>query len=199
MVCSLCSLNVLHQRKRRTFKDTLKSHFNYNHVILVIKRICIYLQSGACSLKVSITFWAWKAVLCLLCLHSGSKFQYFWKWNNEAKITEQIWMVCELGTVLLFNRFWFQNMPSDPKVTGPFKKQAPGDLSLVAWKTICGHCNHLKKVDCSNCSFTRYNWILYLTYLEQKSADFKLSFCWGFVKRSKLPQICYIHHSTMLK
>ena len=34
-----------------------------------------------------------------------------WKYQ----LTKQNWPVCELGTVLLFNEFWFQNLPSDPK------------------------------------------------------------------------------------
>ena len=63
-------------------------------------------------------------------------------------------MVCELGTVTGFD---FKICLLTRKVTGPFEKQAPGDLRLVAWKTIYGHCNHLKKVDCSNCSFKHYN------------------------------------------
>ena len=44
------------------------------------------------------------------------------------QITEQNWMVCELGTVLLFNRFWFQNMPSDLKSYRAFREIGPRGL-----------------------------------------------------------------------
>ena len=64
---------------------------------------------GPVSRKVMVTFWAWKAVLSSPCLYSRSKFQSFWKWYNEIhhQITKQNWPVCELGTVLIFNKFWF--------------------------------------------------------------------------------------------
>ena len=31
------------------------------------------------------------------------------------QLTKPSWLVCELGTVLRFNLFWFQNLPSGPK------------------------------------------------------------------------------------
>lgn len=70
------------------------------------------------SIEVPITFRAWKAVLCLLGLHSRSKFQLFYKrgkWNYQ--LTTQHWLVRELRTVLLLNRerFWFKKLLSGPK------------------------------------------------------------------------------------
>ena len=73
------------------------------------------------SIEVPIIFWEWKAVLYLLGLHSRSKFQLFWKWENESTN----WPVCELGNVLPLNRFWFQNLPSDPKSYRAFCKTGP--------------------------------------------------------------------------
>ena len=35
------------------------------------------------------------------------------------------WPVCELGNVLPLNRFWFQNLPSDPKSYRAFCKTGP--------------------------------------------------------------------------
>ena len=48
------------------------------------------------------------------------------QWSYQ--ITEQNWMVCELGAVLLFTRFWFQNMPSDPKSYRAFRVTGPRGL-----------------------------------------------------------------------
>ena len=35
------------------------------------------------------------------------------------------WPVCELGTVLLFNRLWFQNLPSGQKSYRDFRDTGP--------------------------------------------------------------------------
>ena len=56
-----------------------------------------------------------------------SKILKMIRWKYQ--VTKQKWTVCELGTVLLFNRFWFQNLPSDPK-----KKKKP-DRRLVSHST----------------------------------------------------------------
>ena len=39
------------------------------------------------------------------------------KWNYQ--LAKQTWLVCELETVLLFNRFQFQNLSSGPKSYRP--------------------------------------------------------------------------------
>ena len=64
--------------------------------------------SGARFSKVPITYRARKAVLCL---HFNIKVSIILKmipWNYQ--LTKQNWPVCELGTVLLFNRFWCYQM-----------------------------------------------------------------------------------------
>jgi len=45
------------------------------------------------------------------------------QWNYQ--LTKQNWLVCELGTLLLFNWFWFQNLPSDPKSYRAFLETGP--------------------------------------------------------------------------
>ena len=45
------------------------------------------------------------------------------------QLTKQNWPVCELGTVPLFNRFWFQNLPRTRRVTG-LSRNGPRDLPL---------------------------------------------------------------------
>ena len=45
------------------------------------------------------------------------------KWNYQ--LIKQNWPVCELGTVLLVNRFWFQNLPSGPKSYRDFRDTGP--------------------------------------------------------------------------
>ena len=52
-----------------------------------------------------------------------SKILKMIRWRYQ--LTMQNWTVCKPGTVLLFNRFWFQNLPSNPK-----KKKTP-DRRLV--------------------------------------------------------------------
>ena len=42
------------------------------------------------------------------------------------QLTKQYWLVCELGTELLFNRFWFWNLP-----LGLLEKWTPGPWFLV--------------------------------------------------------------------
>ena len=44
------------------------------------------------------------------------------KWKYKS--TKQNWLVCELGNVLPLNRFWFQNLTSDPKSYRAFHKTA---------------------------------------------------------------------------
>ena len=62
--------------------------------------------------------------LCWPCLHSSFNNLQMTQWSYQ--LTKQNWRVCELGTVLLFNMFWFENLPSGfKKVFGPLEKQAP--------------------------------------------------------------------------
>ena len=49
-----------------------------------------------------------------------SKILKMIRWKYQ--LTKQNWTVCELGTVLLFNRFWLQNLPSDPEKKTPDRR-----------------------------------------------------------------------------
>ena len=53
------------------------------------------------------------------------------QWNYQ--LTKQDWPVYGLGTVLLFNRFWFQNLPLDPKSYRPFQGTGPWNVLLIGW------------------------------------------------------------------
>ena len=46
------------------------------------------------------------------------------QWNYQ--LTKENWLVCELGTLLLFNGSWFQNLPSDTKSYRAFQETGPG-------------------------------------------------------------------------
>ena len=76
------------------------------------------------------------------------------QWNYQ--LMKQNWPVSELGTVLLFNRLWFQNLPSGPKSyrdfrdTGPTRKpnklfcqKIPQTKRLLKEKTV--HCSEHSK------------------------------------------------------
>ena len=75
--------------------------------------------------KVSTTFRARKALLCLPCLHEikVSIILKMTQWNYQ--LTKQNWPVCERGTLLLFNCFWFRNLPSDPRSCRDFRETGP--------------------------------------------------------------------------
>ena len=45
------------------------------------------------------------------------------QWSYQ--LTKQNWLVCELGTVLLLQRFWFWNLPSGPKSFRAFRETGP--------------------------------------------------------------------------
>ena len=45
------------------------------------------------------------------------------QWNYQ--LTKQNWPVCERGTLLLFNCFWFRNLPSDPRSCRDFRETGP--------------------------------------------------------------------------
>ena len=47
---------------------------------------------------------------------------FIYQFRNYQK---QNWPVCELGTLLLFNRFWFEYLITDPKSYRPFEKRDP--------------------------------------------------------------------------
>ena len=81
-------------------------------------------RTGARFSKVLITFRARKPVLCLSSLHLKSK----WMIQCNYQLTKQNLPVCELGTMLLFNRFWFKNLPSDPQSYRAFRETGPGPL-----------------------------------------------------------------------
>ena len=50
------------------------------------------------------------------------------RWNYE--LTKQNWLVCAVGTVLLFNRFLFQNLRSGPKGYRAFRETGPWSVIL---------------------------------------------------------------------
>ena len=88
-------------------------------------------RPGACFSKFPVTFRARKAVLCLTCLYSRSKFSNFENETMKLSINEAKLTSFELETVLLFNRCWFSNLPSGPKSyprafreTGPWSKMS---------------------------------------------------------------------------
>ena len=83
-------------------------------------------------LKAPITFRAQKPVLCLSCLHSRSIILKMIQWNYQ--FTKQNWPVCGPGTMLLFNRFWFQNLPLYAKSYRVFRETSP--WSQLENKTI---------------------------------------------------------------
>ena len=59
------------------------------------------------------------------------------------QLTKQNWPVCELGTVLLFNMFWFKNLPSDSKGYGPFEKWALEPPTTARLVVCCWSLPHL--------------------------------------------------------
>ena len=46
--------------------------------------------------------------------------------QRNNKLTKQNWLVCRLGTVLLFNRFWFLNLSSGLKSSRVCRETSPG-------------------------------------------------------------------------
>ena len=48
------------------------------------------------------------------------------QWNYQ--LTKQNWLVCGRGTVLLFNKFWLQNLPSGPKSFQALREMGPWSL-----------------------------------------------------------------------
>ena len=52
-----------------------------------------------------------------------SKILKMIQWNYQ--LTRQNWLVCELGTVTLFHRLWFQYLPSDLKTYWIFWETSP--------------------------------------------------------------------------
>ena len=127
------------------------------------------------SIEVPITFRAWKAVLCLLGLHSRSKFQLFWKWENESTN----WPVCELGNVLPLNRFWFQKFAFGPKKlpglpTPPPPPPPPQYRSMSLLQLVMSSCS--KKVLLSVHAQTSETNILHLDQMVMKSMTCKWLF-----------------------
>ena len=54
------------------------------------------------------------------------------QWNYQS--TRQNWVVCELGTALLFKKFWFfLNFPLGPEVFSPFEQRGPVFFQSEAW------------------------------------------------------------------
>ena len=85
---------------------------------------CTLLELGPRFSICPATFPARRASLCLPRLHSSFNNLQMTQWSYQ--LTKQNWRVCELGTVLLFNMFWFENLLSGlEKVSGPLEKQAP--------------------------------------------------------------------------
>ena len=51
------------------------------------------------------------------------------QWNY--RLTKRNWQVCELRTVVLFNRFWFENLSSGPKSYRAFRETRHWSLILL--------------------------------------------------------------------
>ena len=51
------------------------------------------------------------------------------QWNYQ--LTKRNWQVCELRTVVLFNRFWFENLSSGPKSYRAFRETRHWSLILL--------------------------------------------------------------------
>ena len=76
---------------------------------------------------------SWKAVSCLPCLHSRSKFQFqkiLKLIHQNYQLKKQNWLFCGLGIVLLLNRFGFKICLRDRKVSCPLEKQAPKEREV---------------------------------------------------------------------
>ena len=58
-----------------------------------------------------------------------SKILKMIRWRYQ--LTMQNWTVCKPGTVLLFNRFWFQNLPSNPKKKNAWSQVSSPSTELV--------------------------------------------------------------------
>ena len=102
--------------------------------ILPIYRVIVRLTHsgpGACFSKVSITFRPEKLFyVCRVCIQDQSSIILkMIQWNYQ--LTKQNWLVCELGTLLLFNWFWFQNLLSDPKSYRAFRETGPRLFGMV--------------------------------------------------------------------
>ena len=80
---------------------------------------------GARFSKLPITFRAPKPVLCLHVCIQDQSFNNFENVIMKLSVNRQNWPACEIETVLLFNRFWFQNLPSDPKSYRAFRETGP--------------------------------------------------------------------------
>ena len=61
------------------------------------------------------------------------------QWTYHDQLTKQNWLVCELGTTLLFNRSWFQSLPTDPNSYRTFRdlyKPHASPLSALSFKFV---------------------------------------------------------------
>ena len=81
-------------------------------------------------LESTVNFSGPESCFCLPGLYWRSRYQWLEKWSNETiYLTKQNWLVCQLGTVLLFNRFWFEIWfeicLGAWNVIGPFEKRSP--------------------------------------------------------------------------
>ena len=85
------------------------------------------------------------------------------QWKYQLK--KQNWPVCGLGTLLLFNWFWFENLPSDPKSCQAFRETGPWSI-LYDWFTY-------------TVSFTDYFWFAWLLYcsFENEKKTCKMLMC----------------------
>ena len=81
------------------------------HYLLISFIFLHCLTSGTRFSKVLITFRAWKAVLCRFSIQDQS-FNNFENVTKKLSVNEAKLTGCELGTVILFNWFWFQNLPA---------------------------------------------------------------------------------------
>ena len=75
--------------------------------------------------QVLMGFQAQKPVQSLPCVHSRNIINLkMIQWNYQ--LTKQNWLVCELRTMILFNRFWFEYLILGPVSYQNFRETNPG-------------------------------------------------------------------------
>ena len=111
------------------------------------------------------------------------------QWKYQLK--KQNWPVCELGTLLLFNWFWLENFPSDPKSYQAFRETGPWPI-LYDWFTYT-----VRVTD-----HFWFAWLLYRSFENEKKTC-KMLTCFPLelqLKSTKIPQwLHWIVHELLLK
>ena len=111
------------------------------------------------------------------------------QWKYQLK--KQNWPVCELGTLLLFNWFWLENFPSDPKSYQAFRETGPWPI-LYDWFTYT-----VRVTD-----HFWFAWLLYRSFENEKKTCKMLMYLplELQLKSTKIPQwLDWIVHELLLK